>query len=341
MNRFPRGKRGAVSGVAGDDAFLSLANLLRNHSEYLSWREALTIRVTMEASDERDLTYALLGLMPDCVRSRIRPDYKRPAAEVFDTTMKAALCTDSALETLSLAIRPFNSDIPSWIPDLENGTPTLFLEHGVDVYSAAGSSTRNVQFLEDGKVMVITGVLIDRITAIAKEKGISKVSRSKNLAYCYGKNFGLKDDQIRERFWRTLIMNQGKSYPTSKTVKIEYPAPQHYGHRYMVWQKEAEVPSEEIGEGEVFEWHLEYMKPFFYSKHKHWERGLACFFATANKRFGLAQKGIQTGDTVCIFAGGKVTYVLREYRVSESAKAKLIREIFKKNHRKANPARMA
>ena len=45
-----------------------------------------------------------------------------------------------------------------------------------------------------------------------------------------------------------------------------------------------------------------------------WEHGEARFFVTETGSFGIAKNGLRAGDAVCVFAGGKVLFLLREYR---------------------------
>jgi hypothetical protein len=86
-----------------------------------------------------------------------------------------------------------------------------------------------------------------------------------------------------------MIMNQGWPKFGSTPADLVYQAPEELGHRYMALQKEVKVPAEAIGEGEVAERELEYIKPYLASHHAVSETNRWSFFTTTCARFGLGQ----------------------------------------------------
>lgn len=309
--RSPNNEAGELmDGTAHFEMFFALVNHLRNGG-WLTWNQVFALNLTMKAADPKDLIYSMLGLVqPQEVASPLLPDYQKTNTRVRCKAVAYGIRTESRLDLLTLTGPACDSDLPSWIPNLEAGSVGIFSQSGTSFYKAAGATCPRVEWSEDYRGMTATGIVVDIVKETAAQKDTKATARCKHLAYRTGKMLDLPPATTKDRFWRTLIGNQGRVY-TSQVV--QYPAPSHYGHRYMAWQKEVEVPREAIGEGIEFECRLEYFKPFIASLTPFSENAKATFFTSRCGRFGIGQPGVRKGDLVCILDGGKVVLLLREH----------------------------
>ncbi|KAK5679689.1 hypothetical protein LTS10_007637 [Elasticomyces elasticus] len=262
----------------------------------------------MEATDERDLVYAILGLLarPSSPQNAIIPDYSKAPTTVLCEATALNITERQSLDPLTFSATDLNSDLPSWMPNARQGKVGIFLNVATHFYNAAGSTHPCLHWSCDFTVLHALGVVVDTVAEVVVEKK-GTMSRSKQFAYNTGKRHGLSTRETRDRFWRTSIGNQARSY---RNTIVLYPAPEDYGTRYMVSQKEMEMPSELVGDGEAFDWELEYIKPFYASLFD--ENGHPRFFTTVAGRFGTGQTGVAPGDLLCILSGGRVVYILRE-----------------------------
>lgn len=84
-----------------------------------SFLKTLSFAFGRKCSDPRDRVYALLGILPSTMASRIRPDYSLSAAEVYKELFLLHLGQVLRLEMIrysDLAERQI--DGPTWVPDL-------------------------------------------------------------------------------------------------------------------------------------------------------------------------------------------------------------------------------
>jgi hypothetical protein len=287
----------------------------------LSWRDAFALGYIMESTDARDLIFALMGLFDDQGIPPVVPDYRKDAASVHREAAAASFQHTEGLATLTLTVSLSQKHFPTWTPDMVNGVPGIFLVTDTGVYRAAGETTARLRWSQDHTVLHASGIVcdtvIDVVDAEHDQKGESADSarafaRAKHLAYEFGKCNQLGSSVTKDRFWRTMIANQGRSSYGAYDADLGYPAPGYLGDRYMAWQQEVEVPDEAVGPGIAFEWHLEYVKPYITSLHAFDNSGMWSFFTTQFGRFGLGQKGVRAGDVICILYGGSVTYTLRK-----------------------------
>jgi hypothetical protein len=296
--------------------FFEVVGRLRD-GHFLSWRDAFALGYIMESTDARDLVFALMGLFDDQGIPPVVPDYYKDAASVHREAAIASFQNTEGLATLTLTVSLSQKYFPTWTPDMVNGVPGIFLVTDTGVYRAAGETTARLRWSQDHTVLHASGMVCDTVVdAVHDQKGESAdpskaFDRAKRLAYEFGEFNGLDSSVTKDRFWRTMIANQGRSYGAYH-ADLGYPAPENLGDRYMAWQKEVEVPKEAVGPGIAFEWHQEYFKPYLASLHAFDNTEMWSFFTTQFGRFGLGQKGVRAGDLICILHGGRVTYTLRK-----------------------------
>ena len=284
----------------------------------LSWRDVLALGFVMQSTDPRDLIYALIGLLDPQKPLRLEPDYAKDVAFVRREAAFLSLQCSEGLESLTMTSSISREHLPTWVADLTDGEPGIFMTADTSIYQAAQGTTARLRCSADYRILHASGIVCDTIVDVVygrnNKNTIDKraFSRARHVAYTSGKRNGLDTSVTKDRFWRTMIMNRGRPGFGSTPDDLVYPAPKDLGHRYMAWQKEVEVPAEAIGEGIVAEWHLEYFKPYFASLHAVSNSERWSFFTTENGRFGFGQQGAMSGDLICLLCGGRVAYILRK-----------------------------
>jgi hypothetical protein len=301
--------------LAQREMFFGVVDRLRNGS-FLSWRDAFALGYIMKSTDPRDLTYALIGLFDNQGVLPLVPDYHKDPHEVSCEAAAASLRLPEGLDTLALTASSTQGNLPTWVPDMAAGDPGMFLLIGTDRYKAAGETESRLAWSEDYKVLHASGMVCDTVDEIVynekKHKPDRVYHRAKDLAYKSGRRQNLEISVTRDRFWRTLIANQGRSTYGEPSADLNCPADAWLGDRYMVWQKEAQMPEKEVGGGVLLKEELEYIEPYLASIHAVCQSEKWSFFTTKYGRFGLGQKDVTPGDLVCIFHGGRVTCILRK-----------------------------
>lgn len=190
--------RGMVSAVFGSSADIlvalahfSAANSSR-HTPYLSILLPLTRR--LEATDDRDKVYALLGLADRTGLPPLQPSYTQSTSEAYSAAAKAMIAQEGGLSILSgvHCARPskgaiplltrilssstqYGEKMPSWVPDWRLPRRAAYL-HGFDWPSTEhlyhinrGAPFRNLvppNLGRDSAVLPMRGARIDTIVGI-------------------------------------------------------------------------------------------------------------------------------------------------------------------------------
>lgn len=178
-----------------------LIGILRNR---IHTRESMTLHQIMSETskfgitDEKDRVYAFLGLLQRVENGEvhitdygIRPDYEKPARDVFIETTKAIISHD---KTLDVCGRTITSDpgtassaknLPSWVPDFgEQKERIYFSEPGVcPTFAASKSILPSVSwpFDERQDVMESSACIIDTVSAISQEKLVNSAGITESL----------------------------------------------------------------------------------------------------------------------------------------------------------------
>ena len=211
-----------------------------SHGKPLKSLEYLvTTLQTFDASDPRDIIYALVYLARDTADHRVQlgrhdtgspsPDgkpklavnyHKEPVEVYMDFTR---FCTEST-GSLDIICRPWAKPIgeplPSWIPSLENaefGRPdsenrgrkngqSLLGPVDQPVYCASGASKAHAVF-EDGRLLKAKGISLGTITSVSLRSTSGMVFReSLELGGWNGNE--QKPRTVPDRIWRTLIADR-------------------------------------------------------------------------------------------------------------------------------------
>jgi hypothetical protein len=129
----------------------------------------------LESSVPHDCIYGLLGLLPPSVMVEpcLKPSYDKTPSHVFCDAARFMIEDDNSLRVVAFARNLVSkapvAPLPSWVPDW-TGIESLYPMH-VHEPENLGTETRpaisrNVRFSANGKVLSLTGVLCDVVTAL-------------------------------------------------------------------------------------------------------------------------------------------------------------------------------
>jgi hypothetical protein len=227
--------------------FFDVVDRLRSGIALL-WRDAFALGHIMSSTDPLDRIYALMGLFEHQTALSLEPDYDRDSASVHREAAFLNLQRSESLQPLTITSSFSREHLPIWVPDLTNGEPGILMTTDTSIYKAAQGTVAQLRWSDDHKIFHAFGMVCDTIVDVVhgwnnKTKADGRAfRRARHLAYRFGERNGLDTAITKERFWRTMIMNQGWPRFGSTFADLVCPAPPDLGHRYMAWQNEVEVP---------------------------------------------------------------------------------------------------
>ncbi|CAG9990599.1 unnamed protein product [Clonostachys byssicola] len=125
----------------------------------------------LDASEDRDKMYALLGLVSE--NYTISPDYTISLSDILIHYVRNSVETDGSLNALfSNRLYPCESGLPTWTPEIRNKwhAPCQWEKHGVDtLFKASGNKKADVEFIpyqdlnQDSVILRAKGVVIGEI----------------------------------------------------------------------------------------------------------------------------------------------------------------------------------
>lgn len=296
-------------------------------------------RGRIKASDPRDRIYGLLGLVTDTIS--LKPNYRKSTKEVYTEAM-VTFFNDLGLLPLSYCEqRQRREEIPSWVIDwtARIGNPlTEQLKQKNSEFGASGSSEPSFNCFIDGTndanlIMTLCGAKVTSITHTSCSFYESRKGSVESCAKVYTKRFlqanGL-DDETWKKFYKPYIVLKDW-LTTLKDVLVKYiNSPEDISaicfdimtvegrshwipdtddveeYRIMIslLERGASVkalmkyPRGRIGFSSFFQ-ALELIA------------GYKRIFATSTGHFGYAPEATEEGDTLVIFFGVGVPFVLR------------------------------
>lgn len=135
-----------------------------------------------KCQDPRDLYYALLGLSNESTELALLPSYSEPWQHTYRRYAKYFVKQGHGLRILNMSSSDSsshhknNGSLPSWVPDLsfEGRLPLLLVRHdGIEntrEYAAASLANPIFKFLDDKRVLITGGILLDRIERLGPHK---------------------------------------------------------------------------------------------------------------------------------------------------------------------------
>lgn len=143
----------------------------------------LEMSIEFLATDSRDKVYALLGLADGAGYDEtiLKSDYEMSATDVFSRCAFAIMSAERILDVLSLCKPRNNLALPSWVPDWTCrsdmacllGTPPFWESIELREWRASGGSSASVQVNAEGKMLALSGFIVDHIETIAAALNLS------------------------------------------------------------------------------------------------------------------------------------------------------------------------
>ena len=280
-----------------------VTNLRKHFMLCLDWRgESFPLMMNSVrrrlCSDERDLVYALLGLMTPTFASLIRPDYRLPAREVYKDVFLAHVRATQRLELISYSGRGAELGSPTWVPNWvirDQYDPNRGLASGI---SPAVFSTPTVDILE------VSGVLcgnVSQINGLAEGEADERVEMAKTwyrecTSWIEESGFRVKSDlPFRDAFASMLLEGGvGDVYPEIISVTCR-----EWSNKWVaLCEKDRKVSADDVmADPELFRC----------AQLITWSR----FVATAEGYIGLAPRATQPGDIIAVLLGSNTPVVLR------------------------------
>ncbi|KAI0142307.1 HET-domain-containing protein [Hypoxylon sp. NC0597] len=289
-----------------------------------------------KASDAKDKVIGLLGLLGQ--RSDLLPEYAWPLEKVYRAAFRAAIQEEGDLACLgfmSELSERRNTNLPTWVPDLEihSETGSDYLASlskpifGSNLYNASlAQKAKEIRISteDDDSVLVLEGITISTVQDVGVEApgwetyGTDETDNRKwketiretlqqwrammpivpEKPYCTG-------ESLAQVFWRTVLVDlkQG-TYP--KPSPATGPSRLDANDQEWLSRLETEEGLQEL----ILTWELSCQQVF--RQLRLIEQFHRRFFVTTNGYVGLGPPSLETGDSICVLAPGTVAYALRD-----------------------------
>ncbi|KAK3386448.1 heterokaryon incompatibility protein-domain-containing protein [Podospora didyma] len=295
------------------------------------------------SSDPRDKIIGLLGLADPSSTARghlNRAGYDWPVEKVFYTAFRAVAKEERSLSFLGLLSeqpRLRNSNLPSWVPDLEvhSGLGSDFISSLSKpsfispLYNASLQAHPPITFADSNRTLVVSGTRIGSVTSLgmnalgpqilSDEKSPGRASWTDQMnsilqswqdlmmtEQAGQETYQHTGEPSRQAFWRCVFADL-KQGPVHNHVSFGRPVRMdHHDHRFL--------PTLHTNE-EYRQMLLEWWASFCATGSRHLrliEQFHRRFFVTNSGYIGLGPPWLEAGDIICILLGGPVAYALRK-----------------------------
>ncbi|KAG9195848.1 hypothetical protein G6011_00969 [Alternaria panax] len=166
----------------------------------------LDIARKSDASDLKDKVYGILGLMPGSVTSLIDLDYSLSVEEVYTEFARSYIMGTQSLEILEQC-QLSDTNMPSWAPDWKNKQHYRLFSGPHSTYHASGTSVASYCFKEDGRLLDVDGIMIDKVDGLGcayLEYGTSAQLQDDIIPSDHSANAYGCDALFQDALWRTL-----------------------------------------------------------------------------------------------------------------------------------------
>ena len=267
-----------------------------------------------QATDPRDKIIALMGLANNAGPGKsnsIVPDYSKPIVNLY-RDITGHLITGERSLTLLSSVEDVQDrqilELPSWAPDYSvwQRVSMLGLPISQLKFRAAGDTPVSTRWSEGSPILAVDGFQQDEIQSVSleslKNRDFMRVVRQwLNMA----ESLLSRGTISKDAFWRTLIGNNGGYI---------YPAPEQYGSHFASYLSIAALRKRDHLEALFIRQAGETNKanPLLYQASLAYVAPNRKFFTTTRGFIGLGPRSIRPGDSVCIFGGGRVPFLLRK-----------------------------
>jgi Heterokaryon incompatibility protein (HET) len=277
--------------------------------------------IPFQATCPHDHIYALLGLAAETDRCIIKPDYSKSMRQLYTEVAFHNLQRD--INMLCFNINSWRHQLPSWVSDWTRTSEQwpLWVE---STYSAARNLPSSVEFMRDGSILKVKGLLVDTI-AHFDEKSRTEFSPTYVFKSTTDEVLDNTEAMLREvirkdplgklaalnpmesgALWRTLVANRSLTGGARKAAP-NTPAPLEFENMYQVLRKRSQVPGHVDPRLPDDRRKEEYVEPFLQA----FRAGNHRVFVTRAGRIGLGPHKLLKGDHIVLLYGADMPFVLR------------------------------
>ncbi|MCJ1383970.1 hypothetical protein MMC17_007084 [Xylographa soralifera] len=275
-----------------------------------------------EATDPRDKIIALIGLTKDARKYEATiTDYSKPITDLYKDTTGQLITADQSLLLLSSvedsSYRHIH-ELPSWVPDYSVWQRSSILGFPLrhSKYSAGGRTPASVRWTPGSRSLMVDGICQDEIEAVSTNSLENSAIAQTFLLQCLVLAGPLlsKGSISIDAVWRTLIGNTGGD---------TYPAPEKYRLHFRSYLSRLSARNQAYlktlaSNEDVHALLTMETKDLKAANSQYYQASIAYtapyrkFFTTTRGTIGLGPQSIRPGDSICIFRGGLVPFVLRK-----------------------------
>ncbi|KAL2070378.1 hypothetical protein VTL71DRAFT_13404 [Oculimacula yallundae] len=319
--RNPDGKAFQSKGIR----FFRLVDAL-HHQSPGTWNLAhlLVHSSFLEASDDRDRVFALLGLAYDATGPLFEPNYANTPSELFVSTAAELLrrggSSNLILHCAGIGFDRKLFDLPSWVPDWTERDGSY--ELGVIAFLAlyhADSNTTNTYHQQEEQILTLSGYIFDVITNLVPPR--SRLEPRPGIANDMAEATAILrwKDSIQDLYlpstvhpcglpyypdivWRTLV---------ASTTHTGVPAPvnfQQYFQDFILYSENT-AAREKIDRLPQDPQISESVYIFLMALARHQYHRTV--FISRQGYLGLGPPKIELGDKICVFLGFATPFIVR------------------------------
>ncbi|KAK2602921.1 hypothetical protein N8I77_009418 [Diaporthe amygdali] len=292
-----------------------------------------TFRYVKTGKYQRDRFFALLGLALDGDNPLFEPDYDSPLEVVIRRFAQGFAQDGYGMELLyaaGLDKQEGDSRLPSWVPDWteetsDRGNLSSAAGRGV-IFSASGLLSSRICYLQDREVLEVCAICCDVIDCVSRFSNVpSQRSRyfqelDSMIEAC--KHFDLDRQQqlkktvpiagaLHPESGSSALINITESYSAYRRVlrkdELKARSMRGTGKKAKTRTSSRRTSSEQspaiIGMREKSKTYASLLDEYIVG----WK-----FVTTKRGRCGIAPSSVLPGDSVEIFSGGKVPFILRD-----------------------------
>ena len=258
-------------------------------------------------ANPRDSIYGLLGLAPYDFASIVDSDYNLSVAEVFQHTAVLLILYTNSLTLFSATVFQQKNErsMPTWVADWRTSAGALRTNQvnwaSLRVFNACGQ--RKLRFeLESDSVVTLSGIILDHVVALTTANTLEddsnfnkrKVEGDWRKFFDYHTqgtltSFYSGSGSPESPYWRLLTWDLRGPTKAWRRCKVED------RENYVTWASVEQIPDNEAAKNFHRDVVIHRVRLFF----------------TANGFVGVGPAAMESGDFICILAGGPLPYVLR------------------------------
>ncbi|EQB43487.1 hypothetical protein CGLO_17840 [Colletotrichum gloeosporioides Cg-14] len=321
-----------VNITVGMEGLLDLVNVRASlQREKLRFDEVISKFRTRRATDPRDKVFGLLGISRGVRTASI--DYTLTAAQVFESTTREVMGYCESLDVISHCANQAyrettTAGLPSWVPDWgaeyhpNDGLGDFYLTTHrlafLDSYNACGNLTYTPFSNFEENILCLQGVLCDRIERVGRLERILMTETSPRYLFEWWEMLDIDGNPnrlyrgggtISDAFWCTICLDVGTDGFLDDNGSDANQAG-YNDERLLMRHWESELTSfDALPQLEIFR---NSTTKEVLIQHLMRASGRRQFFISTEGFIGLGPPDIEVGDKICVFAGGKMPFIVRD-----------------------------